>query len=142
MRQIVPGLFLGNVEASYKREMLQENHINAIVSLTDARWVCWNSITREAGVPEHRHKWVQCADSSTQDLLADMSDTATSSTKWHPQLFPHCTPYPSSTIMKRTTSSAVQLRGRYQFTVILEYHARRLLSLPILCASSTCSKQT
>jgi dual specificity phosphatase 12 len=39
MRQIVPGLFLGNVEASYKREMLQENHITAVVSLTDARWV-------------------------------------------------------------------------------------------------------
>ncbi|KAJ5907800.1 dual specificity phosphatase catalytic domain protein [Penicillium taxi] len=38
MRQIVPGLFLGNVGASHKREMLQENHINAIVSLTDARW--------------------------------------------------------------------------------------------------------
>ncbi|KKK21020.1 dual specificity phosphatase, catalytic domain protein [Aspergillus rambellii] len=74
VRQIVPGLFLGNVEASYTREMLQENHINAIVSLTDARWVWWNTITREAGVPKHRHKWVQCADSSTQDLLAHMSD--------------------------------------------------------------------
>lgn len=74
MRQIVPGLFLGNVEASHKREMLQENHINAIVSLTDARWVWWNTTTREAGVPAHRHKWVQCADSSTQDLLAHMSD--------------------------------------------------------------------
>ncbi|KAF4241567.1 hypothetical protein CNMCM6805_003841 [Aspergillus fumigatiaffinis] len=74
MREIVPGLFLGNVEASYKREMLRENCINAIVSLTDARWVWWNSITREAGIPEHRHKWVQCADSSTQDLLVQMSD--------------------------------------------------------------------
>ncbi|EAW09539.1 dual specificity protein phosphatase family protein [Aspergillus clavatus NRRL 1] len=74
MRQTVPGLFLGNIEASYKQEMLQENHINAIVSLTDARWVWWNTITREAGVPEHHHKWVQCADSSTQDLLAHMSD--------------------------------------------------------------------
>ena len=74
MRQIVPGLFLGNVEASFKREMLQENHINAIVSLTDARWVWWNSITKDAGVPEHRHKWVPCADSSTQDLLVYMKD--------------------------------------------------------------------
>lgn len=74
MRQIVPGLFLGNVEASHKREMLQENRINAIVSLTDARWVWWNTTTREAGIPAHRHKWVQCADSSTQDLLAHMSD--------------------------------------------------------------------
>jgi hypothetical protein len=74
MRQIVPGLFLGNVEASYKRDLLQKNRINAIVSFTDARWVWWNTTTREAGIPEHRHKWVQCADSSTQDLLAYMSD--------------------------------------------------------------------
>ncbi|KAJ5950397.1 dual specificity phosphatase Yvh1 [Penicillium vulpinum] len=74
MRQIVPGLFLGNIEASHKRDILQENHINAIVSLTNARWVWWNSATREAGIPEHRHRWVQCADSSTQDLLAYMSD--------------------------------------------------------------------
>lgn len=74
MKQIVPGLFLGNVRSSWKREMLEENHIKAIVSLTDGRWVWWNSITREA-VPEYHHKWVQCADSSTQDLLIHMSDT-------------------------------------------------------------------
>lgn len=74
MRPFVPGLFLGNVEASYKQEMLRENRINAIVSLTEARWVWWNSPTRAAGVPEHRHKWVQCADSSTEDLLAQMGD--------------------------------------------------------------------
>lgn len=74
MRQIVPGLFLGNVEASHKLEMLQQNHINAIVSLTDARWVWWNSTTRAAGVPACRHKWVQCADSSTQDLVIHMND--------------------------------------------------------------------
>ncbi|KAJ5415828.1 dual specificity phosphatase Yvh1 [Penicillium sp. CMV-2018d] len=74
MRQIVPGLFLGNVEASYKRDLLQKNHINAIVSFTDARWVWWSAATREVGIPEHRHRWVQCADSSTQDLLAYMSD--------------------------------------------------------------------
>src|SRR5688572_6201344 len=69
MREIVPGLFLGNVEASHKRDMLRENCIRAIVSPTDARWVWWNSATRQEGIPEHRHKWVQCADSSTQDLL-------------------------------------------------------------------------
>ncbi|CAG8368453.1 unnamed protein product [Penicillium salamii] len=74
MRQIVPGLFLGNVEASYKRQMLQENQINTIVSLTSARFAWWRSTTRAAGIPEHRHKWVQCADSSTQDLLVYMSD--------------------------------------------------------------------
>lgn len=74
MREIVPGIILGNVEASHKRDMLRENGINAIVSLTDARWVWWGTSTREAGIPEHRHKWIQCADSSTQDLLVHMSD--------------------------------------------------------------------
>lgn len=51
-----------------------KSRINAFVSLTDARWVWWNTTTREAGIPAHRHKWVQGADSSTQDLLAHMSD--------------------------------------------------------------------
>ncbi|CAG7950909.1 unnamed protein product [Penicillium salamii] len=74
LRQIVPGLFLGNVQGSCKRDLLQKNHIDAIVSLTDARWVWWKTATRDAGIPEHRQKWVQCADSSTQDLLVYMSD--------------------------------------------------------------------
>lgn len=74
MRQIVPGIFLGNVQASFRREMLRQNGINAMVSLTDARWVWWNSTTREAGIPASRHKWVQCADSSTQDLLAHLNN--------------------------------------------------------------------
>lgn len=39
IREIAPGLFLGNFKASYNQEMLRKNCINAIVSLTDARWV-------------------------------------------------------------------------------------------------------
>ncbi|KAN0070020.1 putative dual specificity phosphatase [Elaphomyces granulatus] len=75
MREIVPGLFLGNMEASYNRDMLLENCINAIVSLTRwALWPLWTSRTRQSGVPEHRHKWVGCVDSTTQDLLVHMSD--------------------------------------------------------------------
>lgn len=38
IRQIVPGFFLENVEASYKRAMLQESHIDGIVFLTYTRW--------------------------------------------------------------------------------------------------------
>ncbi|CAG7937848.1 unnamed protein product [Penicillium salamii] len=49
MRQIVPGL-LGNVEASYKPQMLRDNKINAIVSLTAARFAWWRSTTRTAGI--------------------------------------------------------------------------------------------
>lgn len=112
MRQIVPGLFLGNVEASYKRDLLQRNRINATVSFTDARWVWWNTATREVGIPEHRHRWVQCADSSTQDLLA-YAIFATSLTKWHLLLFPHCPPCLSTTKILRMMSQAVYLRRRY-----------------------------
>ncbi|KAJ5100227.1 dual specificity phosphatase Yvh1 [Penicillium angulare] len=74
IRQIVPGLCLGNVQASHHKETLLRNHINAMVSLTDAHWTWWRSTTRSAGIPEDRHKWVQCVDSSTQNLLVHMSD--------------------------------------------------------------------
>ncbi|KAE8376573.1 protein-tyrosine phosphatase-like protein [Aspergillus bertholletiae] len=74
MRAITPGLYLGSVEASYNRDMLQANCIAAIVSLTSARWVWWNGTARNAGIPEQRHKWVQCVDSSTQDLLVYMNN--------------------------------------------------------------------
>lgn len=74
MREVVPGLFLGNVDASHRAVMLRENRINAIVSLTDARWAWWNDLTRNAGVLESRHKWVRCLDSSTQDILVHMND--------------------------------------------------------------------
>jgi dual specificity phosphatase 12 len=69
MTEVVPGPFLRNVQSSHNREMLLRNHIHAIVSLTDARWGWWNSITRQAGIPESQHQWIQCSDSSTQDLL-------------------------------------------------------------------------
>lgn len=74
IREIIPGLCLGNVRVPHMKTMLEESRINAIVSLTGARWTWWKTATREAGIPEHRHKWVQCADSSTQDLLVYMSD--------------------------------------------------------------------
>ncbi|KAJ5693078.1 dual specificity phosphatase catalytic domain protein [Penicillium macrosclerotiorum] len=69
MRQIVPDLILGNVRSYHNRELIEENHINAVVSLTHAPWVWWNTITREAGVPKDCHKFVQCADSSKQGVL-------------------------------------------------------------------------
>ena len=68
MRQIVPGLFLGNVEASHKRDLLQKNRINAIVSLTTTRWVKWSSTTRSAGIPEPRHS-VQTRQRKTSLLI-------------------------------------------------------------------------
>ncbi|RAL17086.1 dual specificity protein phosphatase family protein [Aspergillus homomorphus CBS 101889] len=70
MYSVLPSECINAKEILVHQSLLVAN----LVSLTDARWVWWNTITREAGVPEPRHKWVQCADSSTQDLLAHMSD--------------------------------------------------------------------
>ncbi|OGM48061.1 putative dual specificity phosphatase Yvh1 [Aspergillus bombycis] len=74
MRDIVPGLVLGNVQASFNPDMLREHGIDAIVTLCADSWAKWRSHTRQV-VPEHRHKRVQCTDSSTQDLLTHMSET-------------------------------------------------------------------
>ncbi|KAJ5173551.1 dual specificity phosphatase Yvh1 [Penicillium coprophilum] len=73
MTQIVPGLVLGNVQSSWNIKMLMDNRIKAIVSLSDGPWALWRSHTRRA-VPEDHHKWVQAADSPTQDLLKYMRD--------------------------------------------------------------------
>ncbi|CAG8025840.1 unnamed protein product [Penicillium nalgiovense] len=58
MRQIVPGLILGNVQSSWNIEMLAENCFKAVVSLSDGLWGRWRSHTIRT-VPEHHHKWVQ-----------------------------------------------------------------------------------
>jgi len=70
MSEIEPGLFLGNLKSCYYRPLLETNGINAIVSLTNIDPGAWVR-TREY-VPEDRHKWLLCEDSSTQDLLIHM----------------------------------------------------------------------
>ncbi|KAJ5526628.1 dual specificity phosphatase Yvh1 [Penicillium frequentans] len=44
MGQIVPGLFLGDIEASYKQNMLERMYQN-IYFLTNARWVSQSIVT-------------------------------------------------------------------------------------------------
>ena len=74
IQEIVPGLFLGHLKTSWNSGLLKSHWIGAMVSLTDRRWAFWDPWTRESGVPESRHKWVQCTDSPTQDLLVYMED--------------------------------------------------------------------
>jgi len=71
MSEIEPGLFLGNSWSCYYRPLFETNCINAMVSLTNIDLSAW-PITRQY-VPEDRHKWLLCQDSSTQDLLIHMS---------------------------------------------------------------------
>ncbi|KAF7552014.1 hypothetical protein G7Z17_g4607 [Cylindrodendrum hubeiense] len=71
--EIVPGLFIGNVASSMNRDILRDNNINAIVSLLNGPYAKWNHDENRQLVPEDRHLFVPCLDSSTMDVLALMS---------------------------------------------------------------------
>ncbi|KAJ5784061.1 dual specificity phosphatase Yvh1 [Penicillium psychrosexuale] len=73
MIQIVPGLILGNASSSWNTEMLVNNRVKSIISLSQCPWGEWSQ-TRTT-VPRHHHKMVRAVDTSTQDLLIHMSDT-------------------------------------------------------------------
>ncbi|KAF2787054.1 phosphatases II, partial [Melanomma pulvis-pyrius CBS 109.77] len=73
MTEIVPGLFLGDVPASVCPEMLQKNHINAMVSLYDCL-TGWRRAMLLAGKPDDRHIFIRSEDSPTLDMLVYMSD--------------------------------------------------------------------
>ncbi|KAE8355058.1 protein-tyrosine phosphatase-like protein [Aspergillus coremiiformis] len=70
---IIPGLYLGNLTASHNLRLLRAHNITAIVSLTMNACEEWDTTTREV-VPKDRHKWIQCEDSFTQDLLGFLGE--------------------------------------------------------------------
>lgn len=71
--EIEPGLFIGNSWCSYHQPSLQNNHITAIVSLVNAPHGRWGSPTVRNIVPKDRHLWIECVDSSTQNMLIHMT---------------------------------------------------------------------
>lgn len=73
MTEIVPGLFLGDGPASICAEMLQKNHISAIVSLYECQTGWVPAMLLSGKSPDHRI-FIQCEDSPTLDLLVYMSD--------------------------------------------------------------------
>ncbi|BCS25531.1 dual specificity protein phosphatase family protein [Aspergillus puulaauensis] len=74
MREIVPGLFIGNVASSYNMWLLQRNNIQAIVSLTSKYRPLWDSRTMVAGIAARNHLWVNVDDVVGADLLSAMKD--------------------------------------------------------------------
>ncbi|KAK4239402.1 protein-tyrosine phosphatase-like protein [Achaetomium macrosporum] len=72
--EIEPGLFLGDLGHSYDVEVLVENRIGAMVSMSHAKSALWSFPRNRALVPEACHMFIACVDTSTQDLLAQLPD--------------------------------------------------------------------
>ena len=75
--EIEPGLLLGDSNSSYDIPTLEKYNIQAILSLSDVVSLMWNREINRKIVPQERHLFIPCLDSSTQDLLqhmAQMSD--------------------------------------------------------------------
>lgn len=75
--EITPNLFLGNGRCAYDPPTLRDNHINAVISLINAPLALWTRSKFTDLISTDRHLWVECVDSSTQDLLVHMHRVCT-----------------------------------------------------------------
>jgi protein-tyrosine phosphatase len=72
--EIIPGkLYLGNSFSSRDPEILVENNITAVVSLSAGKWVHWRQPWYKKIIVEGNHLFVKCEDSMTQDLLPQLA---------------------------------------------------------------------
>jgi dual specificity phosphatase 12 len=67
--EVEPGLFIGDFTSSSQPSTLKENGITAIVSLANNRSEEWSRPGNRDQVPEDKHLFVSCADTSSQDIL-------------------------------------------------------------------------
>jgi len=70
--EIAPGLFLGNKRCTYDEATLANNHITAVISAISGPLLLWGREKFTQHVTEGRHLWIECVDSTTQDLLVHM----------------------------------------------------------------------
>lgn len=71
--EIVPGLMIGNAICTFDLPTLQNNHIDAVVSLVDAPQSLWKLKRFTNSVAISRHLWIECVDSSTFDMLVHLN---------------------------------------------------------------------
>lgn len=71
--QIQPGIFIGDEKNTHDEAILKDNKISAVVSLVNAPMILWKRPRFTRHVRPGRHLWVECVDSSTQDLLVHMT---------------------------------------------------------------------
>ena len=65
-------LFIGNSSSSRDPSILQQNHIQAIISLDVERSALWSSTKFTDYIAPGRHLWIECFDTSDQDMLIHM----------------------------------------------------------------------
>ena len=73
--EIVPGLFIGNYNCTLKRECLRDNNITAVVTLLrlEPHHYRWRMSRFTDYIHPDCHLLVSCVDTSTQDLLKNMT---------------------------------------------------------------------
>ncbi len=71
--KIEDGLYLGDIESSYKIQILQAYNISAIVSVTAGGLAYWRRDLNRQIVSEDRHLYIPCQDSSTHNLLPELA---------------------------------------------------------------------
>ncbi|KFX85746.1 hypothetical protein V490_09439 [Pseudogymnoascus sp. VKM F-3557] len=70
--EIFPGLFIGNSQNTYTREVLESNKINVVVSVIDGRHNLWKRANFADSVKPGHHLWVDCLDNKCKDVLISM----------------------------------------------------------------------
>ena len=71
--KIEPGLYLGDLHSSSDLQILTDNSISALISVTDANSVKWSSPENRALVSEDSHMVIPCFDTDAQDLLIELA---------------------------------------------------------------------
>lgn len=70
--EIFPGLFIGNSQSTYTREVLESNKITAVVSVVEVRHALWNRTKFTDSIRPGHHLWIECFDSKVENMLVLM----------------------------------------------------------------------
>ncbi|KAF2657989.1 dual specificity phosphatase [Lophiostoma macrostomum CBS 122681] len=71
--KIADRLYLGDGKSSRDAQILSENKITAVVSLSGGRWIHWSQPWYKKIIVEGNHLFIKCEDSMTQDLLPELA---------------------------------------------------------------------
>ncbi|OBT77786.1 hypothetical protein VF21_03849 [Pseudogymnoascus sp. 05NY08] len=70
--EVFPGLFIGNSQSTYTREILEDNKITAVISVLDAPHSLWKRKKFTDSIKPGHHLWIETLDNKYQDMLVFM----------------------------------------------------------------------